>query len=255
MPAKLKKILLSAAVLVFWIAVWSFASYMIGLELILPSPLKVLTALFEKAATADFLIAAGLSLLRIAVGFLLGTLVGGLLAVLMRVSKVAKALFFPILHVVKAAPVASFIILALVWFKTDILPVFISFLMVVPVVCANVSEGIAQTDRKLLEVARIYRFGKKRTFSEVWLPSVKPYAVSACRTALGFAWKSGVAAEVICRPDRSIGDALYSSKMNLETAEVLAYTAVVIIISVLLEKLMLRLLKGEKRKDVRTEKH
>ena len=98
-------------------------------------------------------------------------------------------------------------------------------------------------------------FGKKRTFSEVWLPSVKPYAVSACRTALGFAWKSGVAAEVICRPDRSIGDALYSSKMNLETAEVLAYTAVVIIISVLLERLMLRLLKGEKRKDVRTEKH
>ena len=255
MPAKLKKILLSAAVLVFWIAVWSFASYMIGLELILPSPLKVLTALFEKAATADFLIAAGLSLLRIAVGFLLGTLVGGLLAVLMRVSKVAKALFSPILHVVKAAPVASFIILALVWFKTDILPVFISFLMVVPVVCSNVSEGIAQTDRKLLEVARIYRFGKKRTFSEVWLPSVKPYAVSACRTALGFAWKSGVAAEVICRPDRSIGDALYSSKMNLETAEVLAYTAVVIIISVLLERLMLRLLKGEKRKDVRTEKH
>lgn len=255
MPAKLKKILLSAAVLIFWIAVWSFASYMIGLELILPSPLKVLTALFEKAATADFLIAAGLSLLRIAVGFLLGTLVGGLLAVLMRVSKVAKALFSPILHVVKAAPVASFIILALVWFKTDILPVFISFLMVVPVVCANVSEGIVQTDRKLLEVARIYRFGKKRTFSEVWLPSVKPYAVSACRTALGFAWKSGVAAEVICRPDRSIGDALYSSKMNLETAEVLAYTAVVIIISVLLEKLMLRLLKGEKRKDVRTEKH
>ena len=228
---------------------------MIGLDLILPSPLKVLTALFEKAATADFLIAAGLSLLRIAVGFLLGTLVGGLLAVLMRVSKVAKALFSPILHVVKAAPVASFIILALVWFKTDILPVFISFLMVVPVVCTNVSEGIAQTDRKLLEVARIYRFGKKRTFSEVWLPSVKPYAVSACRTALGFAWKSGVAAEVICRPDRSIGDALYSSKMNLETAEVLAYTAVVIIISVLLEKLMLRLLKGEKRKDVRTEKH
>lgn len=228
---------------------------MIGLELILPSPLKVLTALFEKAATADFLIAAGLSLLRIAVGFLLGTLVGGLLAVLMRVSKVAKALFSPILHVVKAAPVASFIILALVWFKTDILPVFISFLMVVPVVCSNVSEGIAQTDRKLLEVARIYRFGKKRTFSEVWLPSVKPYAVSACRTALGFAWKSGVAAEVICRPDRSIGDALYSSKMNLETAEVLAYTAVVIIISVLLERLMLRLLKGEKRKDVRTEKH
>ena len=255
MPAKLKKILLSAAVLVFWIAVWSFASYMIGLELILPSPLKVLTALFEKAATADFLIAAGLSLLRIAVGFLLGTLVGGLLAVLMRVSKVAKALFSPILHVVKAAPVASFIILARVWFKTDILPVFIAVLMVVPVVCANVSEGIAQTDRKLLEVARIYRFGKKRTFSEVWLPSVKPYAVSACRTALGFAWKSGVAAEVICRPDRSIGDALYSSKMNLETAEVLAYTAVVIIISVLLERLMLRLLKGEKRKDVRTEKH
>lgn len=149
---------------------------MIGLELILPSPLKVLTALFEKAATADFLIAAGLSLLRIAVGFLLGTLVGGLLAVLMRVSKVAKALFSPILHVVKAAPVASFIILALVWFKTDILPVFISFLMVVPVVCANVSEGIAQTDRKLLEVARIYRFGK-----EDLLRGLAPVRQTLCR--------------------------------------------------------------------------
>ena len=255
MSAKVKKIFLSAAVLVFWIAVWALASYAVGLELLLPSPLKVLLTLFEKIRTSEFWLAAGLSLLRITVGFLFGVCVGGLLAVLMHISKVAKALFSPVLHIVKAAPVASFIILALVWIKTDFLPVFISFLMVVPLVCANVSEGIAQTDRKLLEVARVYGFGKRRTFSEVWVPSVKPYAVSACRTALGFAWKSGVAAEVICRPDRSIGDALYSSKLNLETAEVIAYTVVVIIISVLLEKLMLRLLKGGREKNVRTEKH
>lgn len=255
MSAKVKKIFLSAAVLVFWIAVWALASYAVGLELLLPSPLKVLLTLFEKIRTSEFWLAAGLSLLRITVGFLFGVCVGGLLAVLMHLSKVAKALFSPVLHIVKAAPVASFIILALVWIKTDFLPVFISFLMVVPLVCANVSEGMTQTDRKLLEVARVYCFGKRRTFSEVWVPSVKPYAVSACRTALGFAWKSGVAAEVICRPDRSIGDALYSSKLNLETAEVIAYTVVVIIISVLLEKLMLRLLKGGREKNVRTEKH
>ena len=255
MSAKVKKIFLSAAVLVFWIAVWAFASYTIGLELLLPSPLKVLATLLEKIKTSEFWLAAGLSLLRITAGCFSGVCVGGLLAVLMHNSKIAKTLLAPILHIVKAAPVASFIILALVWIKTDLLPVFISFLMVVPLVCANVAEGINQTDRKLLEVARIYRFGGRGTFSEVWLPSVKPYAVSACRTALGFAWKSGVAAEVICRPDRSIGDELYSSKLNLETAEVIAYTVVVIIISVLLEKLMLRLLKGGKKKNVRTETH
>ena len=112
----------------------------------------------------------------------------------------ARALLAPVLHIVRAAPVASFIILALVWFRTDVLPLFIAFLMVVPVVWANVEKGIRAADPALLEMARVYRFGRLKTLLRVQLPSVMPYFLAACTTGLGFAWKSGIAAEVICRP-------------------------------------------------------
>lgn len=180
-----------------------------------------------------------LSLLRIAVGFLAAVVAGTILAVLCHLLPLLQTLFSPVLHCVRAAPVASFIILTLVWVHVEAVPILISFLMVLPIVFVNVQEGIHRTDKQLLEMAKAYCLPMGRVMKHLYVPSIRPFLMTACVNGLGFAWKSGIAAEVICRPDFSIGRQLQSAKLLLETPEVFAWTAVVVVLSLLFEKLFL----------------
>lgn len=234
----MKKVWTYIGVAAFWLAVWQLISMLVAQELLVPAPLAVLQVLCKSVITLSFWKAVALSMLRVAGGFAAGVVAGVLLAVATVRCEPLHHLLAPLLHCIKAAPVASFIILALVWIPTGFLPVFICFLMVLPIVWSNVEQGIRETDVKLLEMAKVYRLGAWRTWLYVRVPSVMPYLVTALTTGLGFAWKSGVAAEVICQPGIAIGKQLYLAKMYLETPEVFAWTAVVIVMSVLLERLL-----------------
>ncbi len=200
------------------------------------SPLTMLRRLTELAATGEFWLCSLGSLGRITEGFLLGSVTGAVLAMLCHQFSFAREFFSPAIVLIKSTPVASFIILALVWLTGQRVPVFISFLMVLPVVYGNVSQGISEVDPKLLEMARVYGMNRKKRVTKIYIPSVLPYMMAACRTALGLSWKAGVAAEVIGVTKDSIGRKLYYSKIYLETADLFAWTAVVIIMSIALEK-------------------
>lgn len=227
---------LAAAAL--WVGLWEAAFLLVKQELLLPSPAKTAARLFELAQTAEFWASAFLTLLRITEGFLIGVAAGVLLGVLTAGSRALYEFFHPAIVVIKSTPVASFIILALVWVKKNNVPVFISFLMVLPVIWANVSEGIKQTDKGLLEMARVFRFSKTKLLAKVYIPGVLPYFFAGCTTGLGLAWKAGVAAEILSLPRRSIGTELYYSKIYLETADLFAWSAAVVIMSIALEKLL-----------------
>ena len=153
-----------------------------------------------------------------------------------------RELMAPLVAGIKAVPVASFIILALVWLNSQSLSLFISALMVFPPVYLNVLEGIGHTDRQLLEMARVFRVPVSRQLRGIYLPAVLPYFRSAVSLGLGLCWKSGAAAEVIGLPDGSIGDALYRAKITLSTGELFAWTFVIILLSAVFEKLFLALL-------------
>lgn len=237
------RIFAEIGVAAFWLAVWQIISMMVAQELLVPAPSVVAATMGRLMGTASFWKATGLSLLRIGIGFLASVVAGSLAAVLTTRFRLADRLISPLLRIVRAAPIASFIILALVWIKTESLPSFISFFVVVPVVWANVEKGIRQTDPGLLEMARVYRFSKLKTFVHIRIPSVMPYFVAACTTGLGFAWKSGIAAEVICRPEWSIGKQLQEAKIYLETPEVFAWTITVVILSMLLENGLVALVR------------
>lgn len=239
----LKRTLWSVITPVFWIGVWWLVAWRVNQELLVPSPVLVAETLWHLGGTSTFWKACAASLLRIALGFASGVAAGVVLVLLTTRFTVADRLLSPLLKTVRATPVASFIILALVWLTTNALPAFIAFLMVVPIVWANVDRGLRRTDRRLLEMAHIFRMGKRRTLFHVWIPSVMPYFLTACTTSLGLAWKSGIAAEVICRPDESIGRLLQTAKLHLETAEVFAHTIAVIVLSLVLERLLLALAK------------
>lgn len=233
-----KKILIKSAVILFWITAWFALFKIVNSDFVLCSPVKVLQNIFEMAVTKEFWIITAVSILRISAGYLSGIIFGIIIAVFTTQSNILNELFKPLLTVIKTTPVASFILLVLVWLKKDYVPTFISFLIVLPIVWSNISTGILNVDRKMIEVGKIYNFSILKKFRHIYIPFVKPYFFSACTTALGLSWKAGIAAGVLCQPDNSIGAMLYSSKIYLETDKLFAWTVVVIIISVIFEKIV-----------------
>lgn len=236
MAKKLAKSFLCAlAVATFWILIWYFAALRVGKELLLPSPISVLKRLFQIMESKEFYITTAYSLIRVMCGIALASFIGIVLSILTHFSKIISTLVRPVITVIKATPVASFIILALVWLDRGSLPVFISLLMVLPVIWTNLTTGLLQIDIKLLELARVFKIGFFQKIKYIYIPSVMPYFSSALKTSLGLAWKAGIAAEVLSVPVRSIGKELFNSKTYFETADLFAWTVVVIILSLIIE--------------------
>ena len=234
-----KKELQKLGAVLLWLAVWQAAAMAIGQEVFLVSPVQALRTLLELLPRADFWQRVGFSSGRILGGFGLGVVCSVVLAVAAEVWPAAEILLAPVMQLVKATPVASFIILALVWVRGSSLSVLISFLMVLPVLYGAVRTGIRSADGQLLEMAKVFRLPLGRRLRTVWLPAVLPAFRQGCSVALGICWKSGVAAEVIGLPNGSIGDALYRAKITLSTGELFAWTFVIILLSAAFEKLFL----------------
>lgn len=240
--------------LLFWIGLWWLLAAAFQKPLLLPTPLAVIKTLGSMIVTAPFWEAIALSLTRILCGILLALLLGSLLAILTVKSPFFHHLFSPLLTLCKATPVASVIFLILLWVGRDQIPMLIALVMALPIVWSNVREGLLQTDRKLLEMAQVFGLSKKEILFSVRIPSLYPYFLAACRSAIALAWKAGIAAEVLCLPKSSIGLGIYNGKMYLETDALFAWTLVVILISALIEWGALALLK-KAQKHTRKEEH
>lgn len=223
-----------------WLGGWQAASMAVDQQVLLPSPTSVALRLWQLVLTSDFWATVAQSLLRISTGFLLGLLCGCLLAVLtLCIPWLEGAVRLPI-GVIKAAPVASFVILALVWLRGPMLSVFIAFLMVLPLVWSNVHEGLHRVDEQLLEAARVYHLPPWAMARAVYLPAALPYFLSACQVALGFAWKAGIAGEVIAIARGTIGEKLYEAKAYLQMSDLFAWTVVIVALSMAIEALLKR---------------
>lgn len=236
-------ILKKLIIFLFWVVVWQTSYLCIDNNMLLASPIDVFYRLFDLCKDTGFWNIVVSSMMRIIQGFIYGTIIGVLLSLITCSSNILKDLFKPIINVVQSTPIASFIILALVWIKSGIVPIFISALMVIPIIWTNVTEGIIKTDTKLLEMAKIYKFNKISKIKMIYIPSVIPYFTAACTTTLGLSWKAGVAAEVIANTRYSIGGEIYKSKMYLETVDLFSFTVVVIILSFILEYIIVNLMK------------
>ena len=215
----------------------------VGVDLLLVSPVKVAARLGTLWMEPGFWSSVLFSLGRIGGGFLLAFGVGCLAAAAAGRFPVVEVFLRPYVVSIKAVPVASFIIISLIWLRAGQLAAFIAFLMVFPVVYSNVLQGLKSTDRKLLEMAELYRVPWRRRLVYLYLPQTKPYILSAASVGMGLAWKAGVAAEVIAVANGSIGDRLYEAKIYFQTADLLAWTVVIVLLSVGCEKLLCALLR------------
>ena len=231
---------------VFWLAVWWLLALIVGKELLIPSPPLVVRTLLELVVTGAFWRYTALTLLRITLGLLLGIVLGILTALLTNRLSLLHALLAPAVRVVRATPVASFIILVLLWVANGRVPVVISALVVLPVIWESTAAGLRSVDRDLLEFARAYRLTRWDTWRRIVIPSMLPQLAATVCTAIGLAWKSGVAAEVLCLPKAAVGTQVYFSKLYLDTPALFAWTLIVVTLSLTVERIARRLQLGRK---------
>lgn len=232
---KFSKTIKAGAALLFWLTIWYIAALKVGQDLILPGPAAVLRTLAELSSDGGFWYTAFISLIRIFGGFAAGAVIGTLLAAATSRSRILDTLISPILKVIRAVPVASFIIYLLLWVTRSLVPSVVTALIVIPVMWQTTCTAAEETDRDLLEMAAAYKFGRFKTLRYIYVPSILPMWKSSILTTMGLAWKSGVAAEVLCLPKQAIGTQLYYSKVYLETPSLVAWTIVVIFLSFALE--------------------
>ena len=115
-----------------------------------------------------------------------------------------------------------------------------TFLVVLPIIWSSVHHSISRVDQKLIEITDVFQFTKTQKLRHLYIPSVFPAFLSSFMTSVGIAWKAGVAAEVLATPKFSIGKSIFESKKYIETTELFAWTATVIVLSLIIEKLLLR---------------
>ena len=233
------------------LVLWQVVSMIVGMDMLLASPLKVLERLSTIWREKDFLSTVLFSVCRIFGGFLLAFLAGICLALLAGQFRSLEILLWPYVVTIKSVPIASFIILCLIWFSYSQMTVFIAFLIAFPVIYSNVLQGIRSTDPLLLEMAEIYKVRGFRKLFYIQLPGIMPFLTSACSVAIGMSWKAGVAAEVIGVINGSIGQKLYDAKIYFQNADLLSWTLIIIALSVVGEKLFVLLLRTLYRKAVR----
>ena len=238
-----KSLIYKSGAVILALAVWQGISMLVNMDILLASPVKVVKRLFTIWAEEGFITTVLFSLLRITCGFLIALALGILLAILAGRFPVVETLLWPYVVTIKSVPVASFIILCLIWFSFNQLTIFIAFLIAFPVIYSNVLQGIKSADRNLLEMADLYKASWGRKFLYIYVPNIKPYLISACSVAVGMSWKAGVAAEVIGVVNGSIGEKLYNSKIYFQNADLLAWTIMIILLSVLIEKISVFILK------------
>lgn len=232
----------TALIVLIWLGLWQAGAWSVGNDILLVGPFDVLTVLIRLLPKPDFWLSIAMSFGKISLGFLAAFFCGLLLGWAAFFLPVLDEFLAPAISFMKSVPVASFVILALIWMGSENLSVLIAFLVVFPTIYVSTIAGLKSTDQKLLEMAEVFRIAGWRRLYGLYWPSLLPYLMSSCKTALGMSWKSGIAAEVIGVPDHTIGEQLYLAKIYLSTAELFAWTLVIILASLLFEKVFLLIL-------------
>lgn len=227
------------AVFFFWLIIWQLAALLIDNSILMAGPWEVIQAFFHLMPEKSFWLSIAHSFGKISAGFLLAFFGGILIGWLAFLHPVFGEFLAPVISFMKSVPVASFVILALIWMGSGRLSSLITFLVVFPVIYVNTIAGLKSTDKELLEMAQVFSIKGWRKGRCLYWPALLPYLNSSCKTALGMSWKSGIAAEVIGVPEGTIGEQLYLSKIYLNTAELFAWTLVIILVSAGFERLFL----------------
>ena len=245
---KSNRLLLSITSIILILFIWEISAFFVNADIILPRPIVVLKSLFQIVTHPNFIKKLLYTFSRGLTGFVISFILGIIVGVLAGVFTKFRAFISPVISVIKSTPVISVILLALIWFNVNDVPIFVAFLMAFPIVCGNIIEGVITVNKNLLEMANVYQVKFSDQLIHIFIPSIVPFIIAAASLALGVVWKVIIAAEVLSQPKWAIGTSLNEAKDFLLTEEVFAWTIVAILLSSISEFAFNRLLKKISRR-------
>jgi len=242
--SKKTKIFYKLLIIIFWILIWQIIYMTINKEIIIPSPASVFKKLMELILQKDFWVSVSISFIKTLFGFALALAVGGFLGFVIYFHRIIKDFLSPIITIIRTVPVVSISFIAIFFIQSEYIPIFVAFIMVIPIAIENVYAGIANTDKKYLEMAQTYKFKWTDILKNIYFPSTLPYFISAASIGVGYAWKSSITAEILASVKYGIGDQLYLTKIYLQSDAMFAWTIVIVLLSVIFSKLFKLMVKN-----------
>lgn len=235
MKSNIKRILYFILPIIFWISVWEISSIIINKEYFLPSVQNTFISLFKILSTSSFYKVVFFSILRVLSGLSLGIILAIFLAFLSCKFECIKAIVSPLISIMKSTPVATLIIVLWILLSGDTLPIVIALLMVMPIIWQNLIDGYETIDKNLWEVCDVFEFSLFKKFKYLIFPTLIKYFIPSVITAVGLAWKSEIATEIIAYTNNSIGKFINDANYNFDSASVFAWTIIIIVLSLSLE--------------------
>jgi len=220
------------------LVVWKMLALYFNSPFIVPHPEDTIVTVIELIGSKDFLQVAGTTVLRGITGFVISAILGIGVGIIAGISKGFNAFINPILVTIRSTPVISLILLALIWFSSGIVPVFIAMLTMFPFICTNVVDGIKSVDHGLIEMARFYNVGTRKIITDVYIPAIMPFIISGASSAMGIGWRAIIIGEVLSQPRYGIGTTMQSAQTFLNVDVVIAWTLIAVLISYVFEKMI-----------------
>ncbi len=233
-----KKQYLSFISVVVMLIVWKILAIYFDSDFIVPQPEDTFITVVKLLGQGSFILVAGTTILRGVIGFVVSGLLGVGIGVLAGLHPGFNAFINPMLVSIRSTPVIALILLALIWFSPDVVPVFIAMLTMFPFICTNVVDGIRSVDQGLIEMARFYRTGRLRIIGEVYIPAIMPFIISGASSAMGIGWRAIIIGEVLSQPQYGIGTRMQSAQTFLNVDAVIAWTLIAVFISYGFEKMI-----------------
>lgn len=226
--------------ILLWMIIWQIMAMAVSNHILFASPIETFNALCERVVLGDFWYTVLLSSAKIILGFLLGFLVAVVLALISLRSRLTEWFLEPIVKLLRAIPMVSFAVLLLIWWGAEYLVVGVCFLVVFPNIYVNALAGLKNASPALLEMAAVFKLSYLKVLLFIYRPALQPFLHSGMKISLGMCWKAGIAAELIGTPRWSMGEAFYLAKIGLDTAGTFAWTFVVIVLSLIFEKIFMK---------------
>ncbi|MCF8335925.1 MAG: ABC transporter permease [Bacteroidales bacterium] len=222
----------------FLIGFWKAGSMIVASELILPSPEQTAIAVGKLFVDEEFISIIGATILRGLIGFFISFMLALILGIAAGINESFYAFLQPILVTIRSTPVISFILLALIWFDVNQVPVFIALLTMFPFICTNIIDGIRNVNPKLLVLAKVYRVKTKHIIKDIYLPAISPFIFSGISSAMGFGWRAIIIGEVLSQPRYGIGTFMQNAQTYLLVDKVIAWTLIAIMLSYFFDHLI-----------------
>lgn len=231
-------VIYKAAGFLLLIALWQIVAGIYKNDIIFPTFSDTIKRILEIMVKTDLSKEILITLNRGVQGLIIGSLAGIVSGIISGLNKYGRQIIMPLMMFCQATPVISFLLLFLIWFDNKNIPFIVVVISVMPSFAISVVEGIKNTDKKLIEMAKFYKIKTMKIIKDIYMPAVSGYILSAFKTALGITFRVAVMAEVLAHPGNGIGERMNSARINVETVDIFAWTIIIIVITIGFEKIV-----------------